>query len=58
VDVLTEELLEGRVLFVTPLVPSAVLVPLELIIVPLFELPVASVRSFAVLYPCLEERLP
>jgi hypothetical protein len=49
--VVVDEVLVGRVLFVKPSVPVDVLVPLELIIVPLFVLPVLLVDSFAVLYP-------
>jgi hypothetical protein len=50
--------LVGRVVLVTPPVPSEVLVPLELIIVPLFLSLALPVDSFVLLYPCLDALLP
>lgn len=55
---IVDEVPAGRVLFVIPSVPSDVLVPLELIIVPLFVPPVPSEFSFELLYPCRDGLLP
>lgn len=50
--------LEGRVLLVVPSMASVVLVPRELMIVPLFVPPVPLVDSFKLLYPPRDSRLP
>jgi hypothetical protein len=56
--VVVDEVLVGRVLFVIPSVPVDVLVPLELIIVPLFVPPVPFEFSFELLYSRRDGLLP
>lgn len=58
VPVLVEVVLVGRVLLVVFTVPSVVLVPLELITVPLFLSPPVPEVSFVLLYPCRESLGP